>query len=151
MKTQLTHWSPWKDIDQMQNRLASLFDWEIYPINGPEESLASSAWSPRVDIVEDAKEFIVNAELPEMKREDVKVTVEDRVLSISGERKQEKEEKNRKFHRIERDFGNFVRTFILPDSASGKNVTAEFKDGLLKIHLPKEEKAQPKPVEIKVS
>jgi HSP20 family protein len=151
MKSQLTQWSPRKEMDQIQNRLASLFNWETFPINGPEEALTSSAWSPRVDIVEETKEFVVNAELPEMKREDVKVTVEDRVLTIAGERKQEKEEKNRKFHRVEREYGNFVRSFILPDTASGERVTAEFKDGILKVHLPKDEKAPVKSVEIKVS
>lgn len=152
MNTQITRWNPAKEMEQMQNRLASLFNWEPLRINiNGEESLTASEWSPRVDIVEDEREFIVKAELPEMKREDVKVTVENNVLSISGERKQEKEEKNKKYHRIEREYGSFLRSFTLPISASGEKVTAEFKDGILKIHLPKDAKSAAKSIEIKAT
>lgn len=152
MKTQITRWNPAKEMEQFQNRLASLWNWEPLRLNGGlEEALTVSEWSPRVDIVEDEKEFLVQAELPEMKREDVKVTVEDGVLTLSGERKQEKEEKNKKYHRIEREYGSFARSFTLPAGASGEKVSADFKDGLLKIHLPKDAKAAAKSVEIKVN
>lgn len=152
MKTQITRWNPAKEMEQFQNRLASLWNWEPLRFNGGlGEALTVAEWSPRVDIVEDEKEFVVKAELPEMKREEVKVTVEDGVLSISGERKQEKEEKNKRFHRIERDYGSFVRRFTLPAGASGDKVSADFKDGLLQVHLPKDAKAPAKSVEIKVN
>lgn len=107
-------------------------------------------WSPAVDISEDEKEYVVKAELPDLKKEDVKVCVEDGDLTISGERKFEKEEKGKKYHRIERSYGSFVRSFTLPEGVSGDKVSASFKDGVLEVHLPKDEKAKPKSVEVKV-
>jgi len=104
-----------------------------------------------VDIAEDDKEYVITAELPEIKKEGVKVTVEGGVLTISGERKFEKEEKGKKYHRIERAYGSFVRSFTVPDDADGSKVSAEFKEGVLRVHMPKSEKARPKSVEIKVS
>lgn len=107
-------------------------------------------WTPRVDIVEDEKEILVKAELPEMKKEDVKVTVDQGVLTISGERKLEKEEKNKKYHRIESSYGSFLRSFTLPVAVLAEKVSAEFKDGMLKVHLPKDMSTGAKSVEIKV-
>jgi HSP20 family protein len=86
-----------------------------------------------------------------MKKEEVKVTVENGELTVSGERRLEKEEKNKKYHRIERSYGSFVRTFTLPDTVKGDKVNAEFKDGLLTVHLPKDEAAKPKSIDVKVS
>lgn len=151
MKTQITRWNPLREMDELQSRLASL--WNLDPFRGDggkQETLTVADWSPRVDIVEDETAFVVKAELPEMKKEDVKVTVEDGVLTLSGERKMEKEEKNKKYHRIEREYGSFVRAFTLPPGTSGENVTAEFKEGVLKVRLPKDAKAAPKAVDIKV-
>jgi HSP20 family protein len=149
MNTTITRWKPLKEMEQMQNRLAALWNWEPLRTNGGEETLTVAEWSPRVDILEDENEFTVKAELPEMKREDVKVTVEDRVLTIAGERKQEKEEKNKRFHRVEREYGSFIRSFTLPANAADEKVSADFKDGLLKVHLPKQAKTSTKAVEIK--
>ena len=92
----------------------------------------------------------MKADLPEMKKDEIKVNVENGVLSVSGERKAEKEEKNKKFHRIERSYGSFLRSFTLPEDADGAKVAAEFKDGVLKVHLPKSSAAKPKAVEVKV-
>ena len=103
-----------------------------------------------VDISEDDKEYLLKADLPEMKKEDVKVTVENDVLSISGERKSEKEQKKKKYHRIERSYGTFLRTFTLPEDTDGKKIAAEFKDGVLKVRLPKIPAAKTKPVEGRV-
>ena len=114
-------------------------------------STSVAEWSPLVDITEDEKEYLIKAELPEVKREDVKLTVQDNVLAISGERRYEKEEKNKKYHRVERAYGNFLRSFTLPEDADGSKVSAEYKDGVLKVHLPKSEKATPKSIEVKVS
>ena len=86
-----------------------------------------------------------------MKKEDVRVTLEDGVLTIQGERKQEKEEKGKKYHRVERSYGSFVRSFTLPDLVDEEKVKAEFKDGVLNLQLPKSEKAKPKSIEVKVS
>jgi HSP20 family protein len=104
-----------------------------------------------VDITEDDKEYLIKAELPEIKKEDVKLTVQDNVLAISGERKYEKEEKDKKYHRVERAYGSFLRSFTLPEDADGSKVAAEYKDGILKVHLPKSEKAKPKSIDVKVS
>ena len=107
-------------------------------------------WSPQVDIVEDEKEYLIKADLPEMRKDEIKVQVENGVLSVSGERKTEKEEKNKKFHRIERSYGHFERSFTVPEDADGAKVKAEFKDGVLQVHLPKTPVAKPKAIEVKV-
>ena len=108
-------------------------------------------WAPLVDISEDDKEYLIKAELPEVKKEDVKVTAEEGTLTIMGERKFEKEEKGKKYHRVERSYGSFGRSFTFPDDASPDKVSAEFKDGMLTVHLAKTEKAKPQQIEVKVA
>jgi len=147
----LTRWDPFKEMEETQNRLAKFFGLPPARIgNGDKEAMTIAQWAPSVDISEDDKEWLVKADLPEVKKEEVKVSVENGVLTITGERKFEKEEKDKKYHRIERAYGNFLRSFALPDAADGTKVAAEFKDGVLKVHLPKNEKATPKAVEVKV-
>lgn len=148
---QMTRWDPLKELEGFGRRLETLF--EGTPLlrgNGGEESITPTEWSPVVDITEDEKEYLVKAELPEVKKADVKVTVENGVLQINGERKFEKEEKGKKYHRVERSYGSFMRSFTLPDDVEGDNVKAQFKDGMLTVHLPKSEKAKAKGVEVKV-
>ncbi|HXP59507.1 MAG TPA: Hsp20/alpha crystallin family protein [Dongiaceae bacterium] len=148
----LTRWDPAREVDELQNRLARFFG--LAPArstSGGEEVMTVAEWAPSVDISEDDKEWLVKADLPEVKKEDVKVSVEDGVLTVTGERKFEKEEKGKKYHRIERSYGNFFRSFTLPEGADGAKVSAEFKDGVLKVHLPKSEKAKAKAVEVKVA
>jgi HSP20 family protein len=147
----LIRWDPFKEMDDLQGRFAKLFGLTPARIANAEEALTVAEWVPSVDITEDDKEYLVKADLPEVKKEDVKVTVQNGVLAITGERKFEKEEKGKKYHRIERSYGNFLRTFTLPDGADGSKVNAEFKDGVLKVHLPKSEKAEPKAIEVKVA
>lgn len=148
----LTRWDPFKEMEETQNRLARLFGLTPTRLpNGDKESMIVTEWAPSVDIIEDDKEWLVKTDLPEVKKEDVKVTVENGVLAITGERKFEKEEKDKKYHRIERSYGNFLRSFSLPEGADGSKVNAEFKDGVLKVHLPKGEKSKPRAVEVKVS
>ena len=149
--TPFTRWDPFKEMEEMANRMGTVFGLAPARVHsGTEEIMTVPEWSPLVDITEDEKEYIVKAELPEVKKEDVKVTVEEGVLTISGERKFEKEEKGKKYHRIERSYGSFLRSFSLPDAADGTKINAEFKDGVLRVHLPKTEKAKPKAVEVKV-
>jgi HSP20 family protein len=143
-------WDPFKELEDMQSRLATLFGRMPVRKDGGKEAMTVAEWVPLVDIVEDEKEYLIKAELPEVKKEDVKVTVEDDVLTITGERKYEKEEKGKKYHRVERAYGSFERSFTLPEDADGSKVSAEFKDGILKVRLPKSEKAKPKAVEVKV-
>jgi len=144
----LKDWDPVRELDEFQNRLSSLF--ERPSMRRGRDGGDLSSWSPAVDIIEDEKEFLVKAELPEVKKEDVHVTVENGVLTIQGERKFEKEEKNKRYHRTERSYGSFTRSFGLPEGADASKVKAEFKDGLLQIHMPKSENARPKQIQVKV-
>lgn len=145
------HWNPWKDLEELEKRLSTIWGRPAPKGEGEKEAMTVAEWSPLVDISEDEKEYLVKAELPEVKKEDVKLTVQDNVLSITGERKYEKEEKGKKYHRVERSYGSFMRSFTLPEDADGTKVAAEYKDGVLKVHLPKSEKAKPKSIEVKVS
>ncbi|HSZ60151.1 MAG TPA: Hsp20/alpha crystallin family protein [Chthoniobacterales bacterium] len=147
----ITRWDPLKEMEEMQNRLSNLLGRAPARLgDAKEESITVAEWAPLVDITEDDKEYVIKTELPEIKKEDVKVAVENGLLTIVGERKFEKEE-NKKYHRVERAYGRFVRSFVLPDGADAEKVNAEFKDGVLKVHLPKSEKTKPKQIEVKVA
>src|SRR5947199_1597848 len=119
--------------------------------SGEIHSLTVADWSPEVDISEDDHGYLLKADLPEMKKDDVRVTVEDGILSVSGERKCQKEDEKKKFHRIERSFGTFRRSFTLPEDADSTKVTAEFRDGVLKVHLPTTPIAKSKATQVKVA
>jgi HSP20 family protein len=119
--------------------------------NTGKENLTVADWMPTVDISETESEYLIKAELPEVRKEDVKVTVENGVLTLQGERRQEKEEKGRRFHRVERSYGSFIRSFTLPESVDEGGVKAEYKDGVLALHLPKSEKVKPKAIDVKVA
>jgi len=147
----LTRWDPFKEMSELHSRLNSLLGVApSRPMDGKEEVMTVAEWSPLVDIVEDEQEYLIKAELPELRRENVKVTVENGVLSISGERKYEMEEKGKRYHRVERAYGRFYRSFAVPDDADPEKVGAEFKDGLLTVRLAKTEKAKPKTIDVKV-
>jgi len=145
-----TRWNPLKDRDELESRLATMLGTREATASGEREAMTVAEWSPLVDITEDEKGYHIKAELPEMKKEDVRLTVENDILAISGERKFEKEDKGKKYHRIERAYGSFVRSFSLPDDADGSKVSADYKDGVLQVHLPKSAKATPRAIEIKV-
>ena len=148
----LTRLNQLRQLEALQHGLGSLFSRSpVHLPEGQEEQIAVPEWAPLVDISEDAKEYRIKVELPEVKKEDVKVTAEAGTLTIMGERKFEQEEKGRKYHRIERAYGSFGRSFSLPEDASPAKVTAEFKDGVLVVHLVKDEKARPQQIEVKVS
>ena len=147
----ITRWDPFKELDDLQTRLSTMFG--RAPVRkdaGKEEAMTIAEWAPLVDISEDEKEYLIKAELPEVKKEDVKVSVQDDVLTISGERTLEKEEKGKKYHRVERAYGIFSRSFTLPEDADPSKVSAEFKDGVLKVRLTKSERAKPKSIDVKV-
>jgi len=150
----LIRWNPFREMEDMQRRMSSLFDWSPFrrtSLTTNEENISVPEWAPLVDIAEDAKEYLIKVELPEVHKDDVKVMVENGTLTISGERKAEKEEKGRRFHRMERYYGRFERSFSIPDDAEPDDVKAEFKDGVLRVRLTKSEKARPKQIEVKVS
>jgi len=149
----LTRWNPFREMEDMQRRMSSVFGWNNYQrsnLTNDNENINIPEWAPLVDIAEDDKEYLLKIELPEIRREDVKVTVENGTLSICGERKSEKEDKGRKFHRVERTYGRFERGFTLPDDAQSDQIKAEFRDGVLRVHLAKTEKARPKQIEVQV-
>jgi HSP20 family protein len=112
---------------------------------------AMADWTPSADISETDTAYLIKAEIPGVNKEDVKVTIENGMLTIQGERKMEKEEKDKKFHRIERSYGSFMRSFRVPDDADESAVKAEFKDGVLNVTLTKSAKAKPKAVNVSVS
>jgi HSP20 family protein len=152
----LIRWDPYRELDEMGDRLNRVFAGFGRPGLGrpseaSREALTIPDWAPMVDITETVDEYLVKAEIPEVKREEVKVSVEDGILTLQGERRKEKEEKGKKFHRMERYYGSFLRTFTVPDNVDEAKVKAEFKEGLLFVHLPKSEKAKPKAIEVKVA
>ena len=122
----------------------------MQPRAGSQEVIATGDWAPRVNIIETDKAFEIKAEIPEVNKDDVKVTVHNGVLTIQGERKQEKEEKGKTFHRIERCYGTFTRCFTLPDNVDETDISASFKDGMLNLQIQKTEKVKPKSIEIKL-
>ena len=140
-----------KELEALRHGLGNLLSRSpVHLPEGQEEQIAVPEWVPLVDISEDDKEYLIKAELPEVKREDVKVTAEEGTLTIMGERRFEKEEKGLRYHRVERAYGSFGRSFSLPDDASPAKVSAEFKDGVLAVHLAKTAKAKPQHIEVKV-
>jgi HSP20 family protein len=146
-------WNPLREMDEAQNRFNPFF-FSGFPNrmgSGEIHSLMVADWSPEVDISQDDHEYLLKADLPEMKKDDVRVTVEDGVLSVSGERKSVKEDQKKKFHRIERSFGTFRRSFTLPEDADSTKVTAEFRDGVLKVHLPTTTTPKSKAIQVKVA
>lgn len=147
----LVRWDPFRELEDVSDRLNRMFARPSAPRNAGKETMVVADWTPSVDISETEGEYQIKAEIPDVRKEDVKVTLEDGVLTIQGERKYEKEEKGKKYHRIERSYGSFVRTFSLPDVIDEEKVKAEFKDGVLNLHLPKSEKAKPKAIEVKVA
>lgn len=120
------------------------------PVSTARESLATGDWSPRVDISETDKEYLVRAELPDVAKEDMHLSVDNGVLTIRGEKKQEKEEKGKKFHRIERHYGSFSRSFTLPDNVDAAAIKAAFKDGVLNVTLPKSSRKPTKAIKVDV-
>jgi HSP20 family protein len=147
----MTRWNPFKELTEMEQRLSTYLGRPAVRTEAGKEAMTVAEWSPRVDITEDDKEYVITADLPEVKKEDIKLTVQDNVMSISGERKYEKEETGKKYHRVERAYGSFMRSFTVPEDADGSKVSAEYKDGVLNVRLPKSEKAKPKSIEVKVS
>ena len=149
----MVRWDPFRELDDMTERLNRLFGRSL-PARTTEtgrEALTVPDWSPVVDIAETPEEYVIKADLPDVKKENVKVTVEAGVLKVEGERRRETEEKNRKYHRVERSYGSFMRSFVVPETVDPSKVRADFKDGVLHLHLPKSEKAASRSIDVKVS
>lgn len=149
----ISTWNPIREMEALQNHLLRAINLNTPPAQGGDgrQSLTTTEWAPTVDISEDANQYLIKAEIPEVKRDDVKVTVENGVLTLKGERLFDKEEKDTKYHRIERSYGTFMRSFTMPDDADADKVTAEFKDGVLHVKLPKSEAKKPRQIEVLVN
>ena len=150
----VTTWNPLREMEQAtQNRFNPFFlgGFPNRMGSGEIHSLAVADWSPEVDISEDDQGYLLKADLPEMKKDDVRVTVEDGILSVSGERKCQKEDQKKKFRRIELSFGTFRRSFTLPEDADSTKITADLRDGVLRVHLPTARVAKSKATQVKVA
>ena len=148
-------WSPVREFDSLGDRLSRLFDGFLTPSRreaGSSETGTLSDWLPAVDITETPRSYLIKSDIPDVKKEDIKVTLHGGVLRISGERKLEKDEKDKRHHRIERSFGSFMRMFTLPEDASSDGVKAECKDGVLTVTVPRTPKPEvPPEIDVKIT
>jgi HSP20 family protein len=147
----IVRWDPFRELEDVSTRLGRLLGQPRLQRIVDDDGAFFADFSPAVDVQETDKEYVVKADLPDVKKEDVKVGIEDGVLTLEGERKQEKEEKNKKFHRVERTYGKFVRRLALPMEVDAEKVAAEFKDGVLNVRMPKLATAKPKAIEVRVA
>jgi HSP20 family protein len=142
----ITRWDPFREVVALQNRVNSLFR----EMNQEENPLTTASFVPAVDIYEDAKKVVLKLEVPGMEEKDLDIRVENNTLTVKGERKFEKEEKEENFHRIERRYGTFYRAFTLPSTVDTENVQASYTAGILKLELNKKPEAQPKQIKVNV-
>jgi HSP20 family protein len=143
----VVRWDPFRDLNMLQDRMNRMFDdagrtWRT------DEPAATTTWSPAVDIFETEGEIVVKAELPGMERKDIGLNLENNVLTVRGERRFTKETKDDNYHRIERSYGTFSRSFSIPATVDEEKIRADYRDGVLKIVLPKKEQAKPKQIRI---
>jgi HSP20 family protein len=139
------------DFRNLQQRINRMFDEGFDPLAPlSEENWSMTTWAPVCDIYESANEIVVKAELPEVRKEDVHVSIENNVLTIRGERQLSEETRRENYHRIERRYGQFVRSFSLPAIVDSTSISAAFNEGVLKITLPKREDAKPRQIEVQV-
>lgn len=146
----LVRWDPFADMNTLFNRMLprAFGDWPRLPLE--RDGGTRYEWSPSADISETAKDFLIRAELPAVNKEDVRVTAEGGMITIEGERKEQKEDKDEKFHRVERFHGTFMRSFMLPENVDVDGIRCENKDGVLTVRIPKTDAGQRKPKLIEV-
>jgi HSP20 family protein len=147
----LTKWDPFKDLLSLQDRMNRLFDESVRNVKPGDEALSSAIWSPAVDIYETDDEVVVKAELPEVDQKDIDIQIESNTITLRGERKFNKETKKENFHRIERAYGSFSRSFTLPGTIDQEKIRADYKDGILKISMPKREETKPKQIKVAIT
>ena len=153
----LIRWNPAHEMDRVpadffgiQREINRVYDNFIRGGMQADEAFQNSYWTPAVDIAELENEYVVKMELAGVNKDDVKISLESNILTIKGEKKQEKEERNRNVHRVERSYGSFQRSFTLPTTVKSDKIDAVFREGVLSIALPKAEEAKPKQIEVKV-
>jgi HSP20 family protein len=149
MRMAITRFEPFRELAAVQARLNRIF---TEPYAGGDDTPTRADWAPSVDVFETAQhELVLKAELPGVKKEDIDLKVENNVLTIRGERKQEVGAKEDAYHRIERSYGSFARSFTIPSTVNAEGVKAEYKDGVLSVTLPAREEAKPRQVQIAVN
>jgi HSP20 family protein len=141
----ITRWEPFREMEDMFRQYSPFFGRSLQRRSGE-----GAAWSPLADISETDKEYLIKAELPEVKKEDVHITLENGIITITGERRMEKEQKEANEIRVESFYGTFARSFSLPDNTDAGAIRAEQKDGVLKVHIPKTQEAAPKKIAIDI-
>jgi len=142
-------WSPMTSFQNIQEEMDRIFD--DFFTTGKREGLVEAGWYPAVDVLEDTDKFTLKAEVPGLTEKDVQIAVEENAISIRGEKKEEKEEKGMHYHKLERSYGAFSRNFQLPSNVNREQISAQYRDGILEITLPKTTQSKPKIVEIKAS
>jgi HSP20 family protein len=148
--SRLVRRDPFSELRGLQDDFNRLFNTTWPRLFSGEEAL-SGTWAPSVDIYEDQSSIVLEADLPGMKQEDFKLSIENYKLTLSGERKFEKDEKGENFHRVERSYGSFTRNFSLPSTVNVDEVNAEFKDGVLRVTLPKKEEVKARQIQVKIT
>ena len=148
--TVLTRWEPFREFATLQDRMNRLFR-ESFNDAGRDESLTTSTFAPAVDVYEDEHKVTLKIEVPGIDEKDINVNVENNTLTVHGERKIEKEEKEENYRRVERQYGSFTRTFTLPQTVDTENVSATYDKGVLKITLPKKAEAKPKQIKVNIA
>src|SRR5438132_246571 len=147
--TVIARWDPFREFSTLQDRMNRLFR-ESYGPEGRDESLTTSQFAPPVDVYEDEHNVVLKVEVPGIDEKDIDVRVENNVLTVHGERKVEKEEKEENFRRIERQYGSFIRSFTLPNTVDSDSISADYDKGVLKIGLAKKAEAKPKQIKVNV-
>ena len=144
----ITRYDPFRDLKTLQDEVNRLFSTNFSRGFG-DEGIARGVWTPNVDIFENKDEIVLEAELPGMNREDFELTIENNVLTLRGERRFEKKDEGDNYHRVERAYGSFTRSFTLPQTVSGDNAAAEYKNGVLRVALRKREEVKARRIEVK--
>ncbi|MCB1023734.1 MAG: Hsp20/alpha crystallin family protein [Acidobacteria bacterium] len=141
-------YDPFKELRSLQDEMNRIFH-SNFPTQFSHEEMASGGWAPSVDIYESEGEIVLEAELPGMKREDFELSIENNVITLKGERRFEKNDEGDNYHRVERAYGSFTRSFSLPRTVSAEHTSADFKNGILRVSLPKKEEAKARKIEIR--
>jgi len=147
--TVLTRWDPFREFTTLQDRMNRLFQ-DSYGNQGREEALATSSFAPGVDVYEDEHKITLKIEVPGIDEKDIDIRVENNLLTVHGERKFEKEEKEENYRRVERQYGSFTRSFNLPNTVDAENISADYDRGVLKVQLAKKAEAKPKQIKVNV-
>ena len=148
--TVLTRWEPFREFSTLQDRMNRLFRDSYNSETGRDESLTASSFAPAVDVYEDEHQVTLKIEVPGIDEKDIDVRIENNTLTVHGERKIEKEEKEENYRRVERQYGSFTRTFTLPTTVDSEKVQANYDKGVLKIALPKKAEAKPKQIKVNI-